>query len=50
MRGIIWGYIYTLSIKIHIKDNTWNVIIFTTIQETLAKFGGRGLLRKEYIV
>ena len=29
MYGIVWGYIYAWNIKIRIKDNTWNVIIFT---------------------
>ena len=29
-----------LWIEIHILDNTRNVIIFTIIQETFAKFGG----------
>ena len=29
MYGIVWRYIYAWNIKIRIKDNTWNVIIFT---------------------
>ena len=40
MRGVIWGYIYTLNIYMHIEDNTWNVIIFTIIQDTSTKLGG----------
>ena len=30
----------TLTIKICIKENTWNCFIFTVIIEKLAKFGG----------
>ena len=40
MRRVILGCIYPLNIKIHIKDNTWNIIILTVIQEMLAKFVG----------
>ena len=40
MRRVIWGYIHTLKIKIHNKDNIWNVIIFTVVQETHAEFDG----------
>ena len=25
----ILGYIYTLKIRVHIKDKTWNLIIFS---------------------
>ena len=37
MSGGIWGYICTLNIKIHIKNNTWDVIIFTIMEDTFAK-------------
>ena len=37
MRGVTWGYIYTLTTNIRIEDNTWNIIIFTIIQDTFAK-------------
>ena len=40
MCGVILGYIYPLSIKIRINDNTRNVIIFTIIQDTFEKLGG----------
>ena len=39
VRGVIWGYIYTININIRIKDNTWNVIIVTIKQYTFAKLG-----------
>ena len=41
MCKVIWGYIYT--IKIYIKGNTWNVIIFNAIHVVIAEFGGSGL-------
>ena len=41
IRRVIWGFIYTSKIKIHIKDNTWNVIILTIIQKMFAKFDGK---------
>ena len=47
------GYIYKLHVKIHFKDNTWTVIIFTIIQDSFAKFGrerGLRLSRKHCIV
>ena len=52
IRRAISSYIYTLKIKIHVKDNTSNFIIFTIILETFANLGGRGfqLLGKECIV
>ena len=37
IRKVIWGYRYTLKININMKDNTWNIIIFTIITETFAK-------------
>ena len=37
MSKIIWGYIYTQTIEIHIKDKTWKILIFTLILETFAK-------------
>lgn len=40
MSKVIWGYIYTLNIKILIKDNNLNFIIFTIMQEIFSKFGG----------
>ena len=40
MRGVIWGYIYTLNMKIRIKDDTWNGTIFTITQDAFAKLGG----------
>ena len=40
MCRVIFDYIYTLKIKIHIKSNTWNVIVFAIVQETFAKVGG----------
>ena len=46
MRGVIWGYIYSLNIKICINDNTRKVIIFTIIQDTFAELGE---LRLEFI-
>ena len=39
VRGVIWGYIYTININIRIKDNTWNVIIVTIKQYKFAKLG-----------
>ena len=41
IRRVIWGFIYTSKIKIHVKDNTWNVIILTIIQKMFAKFDGK---------
>ena len=37
---VISSYIYTLKMKIQLKGNTWNVNIFTHIQETNVKFCG----------
>ena len=39
LRRIIQGYIYTLAIKIHIKEKTFSCLIFTVILETFAKSG-----------
>ena len=36
-----WGYLTTLEFKMHTKDNTWNVIFFTIVQEIFAKLGGQ---------
>ena len=36
IRGIIWGYIYTFKIEIHIKDHSWDIPIFTIILEITA--------------
>ena len=44
IRIIIWGYIYTLKIKMHIKNDTWNFIIFTTTLETFVKLSGQRVL------
>ena len=41
IRRVIWGFIYTSKIKIHIKDSTWNVIILTIIQKMFAKLDGK---------
>ena len=41
IRRVIWSFIYTSKIKLHIKDNTWNVIILTIIQKMFAKFDGK---------
>ena len=38
MRRVILGYIYTLTIKIPIKEKTWNCLIFIVILETFTKF------------
>ena len=46
MRRAISGCIYTLQIKIHTKNNTWNFIIFTITLETFANLGGFQLLGK----
>ena len=35
---VSWSYFYTLNIKIHIKDNTGNYIIFTIIIDVLPRF------------
>ena len=40
MRWVTLGYIYRLNIKIHVKDNTRNVLILAIVQDTFAKFGG----------
>ena len=42
MCKVIWGYICTLKIKIYIKNNTWNVIIFNAMHIVIAEFGGSG--------
>lgn len=44
MHEVIWGHIYILNIKIRIKDNTWNDIIFIIIQDTFAKLGVQRLV------
>ena len=36
----------TSTIKISIKEETWNYLVFTVILETFARFGG---LRLEFI-
>ena len=36
IRGVIWGYTYTLNIEIHTKDHSWDIIIFTIIPEITA--------------
>ena len=41
IRRVIWGFIYTSKIKIHIKDSTWNVIILTIIQKMFTKLDGK---------
>ena len=40
MCSVTWGYIYMSKTKIHVKDNTWNVIIFTVLPVAITKFGG----------
>ena len=40
MRLVIYGYIYTLAIKLRLKEKTWNCLTFTVILETFPKFGG----------
>ena len=40
MRRVTCNSIYTLRIKIRIKENISNFVIFIIIQETLSKFGG----------
>ena len=40
MSWVTLGYIYRLNIKIHVKDNTRNVLILAIVQDTFAKFGG----------
>ena len=39
IRRVFWGYIYTSKIKIHVKVNTWDFIIFTVILERFGKIG-----------
>ena len=36
IRGVTWGYTYTLNIEIHTKDHSWDIIIFTIIPEITA--------------
>ena len=40
MLWVTLGYIYKLNIKIHVKDNTRNVLILAIVQDTFAKFVG----------
>ena len=47
MRRVIYGYIYTLTIKIHIKEKTWNCFVPIVITEKFAKIGGK---RFEFIM
>ena len=40
MLWVTLGYIYKLNIKIHVKDNTRNVLILAIVQDTFARFVG----------
>ena len=40
MLWVTLGYIYKLNIKIHVKDNTRDVLILAIVQDTFAKFVG----------
>ena len=52
MLRVIWRYILTLKIKIHIKDKHWNSVIFIIILEVFTNFvtGHSHLLGKECTV